>query len=31
MEEALHLLLYLWSKEMVESNNSPEANFEMIF
>ena len=31
MEEALHLLLHLWSKEMVESNNSPEANVEMIF
>ena len=27
MEEALHL----WSKERVESNNSPEANVEMIF
>ena len=31
MEEALHLLLHLWSKERVESNKSPEANVEMIF
>ena len=31
MEEALHLLLHLWSKKRVESNNSPEANVEMIF
>ena len=31
MEEALHLLLHLWSKERVESNKSPEANVELIF